>query len=556
MGFIKSIMNFITRHAANIAILVILVVLVKTDLERKYWKQRDRLLVWDVKVYYAYLPAAFIYHDFSLQFVADKKEELGEIMFLEKSPTGMYSIQTTYGQALLYSPFFFAAHAYTLLTGNWEPTGYSPPYKFGLMISCIFYLAIGLYFLKKFLLKYFNNWITAITLVVIVIGTNLYYYSTYEAPMTHAYNFSIIAVFIYFTTKWYEKNSVWRSVIMGFLICLITLVRPVNLIVLIFFILYDVNSWAFFKERIKYLLKSYKSILLMILIFFFLWIPQFIYWKYISGSYLFYSYSDQRFFFNNPQVFSSLFSYRKGLFVYIPVLLFAFIGIPFLYKRHRGLILPVGLLIAVNVYVLSSWCFWWFGGGFGPRSYIDTYAFLAIPFAAFTGWVSRQKLIWMPLFLAALGALIWFNLFQTRQYSRGTINWAGMTKDAYWEVFLEKYPSKEFYNMLRFPERDSAVKGVYYKGDLTWDEIHAAEKARRKIYDTITDERERYIINFGRTVRMYDEWFKQMKEKAAKQGISVDSMMRKDAIWLWEKEQLKKKAEKADSLSGAGFNSN
>ena len=69
--------------------------------------------------------------------------------------------------------------------------------------------------------------------------------------------------------------------------------------------------------------------------------------------------------------------------------------------------------------------------------------------------------------------------------------------------------------MLRFPNRDSAVRGIYYKGDYTWDEVHKAEMARRKVNDTITDERERYIINFGRTVRMYDGWFQQMKDKAA-----------------------------------------
>jgi hypothetical protein len=545
MDFIKTISKFLTRHIANIAILVILLSLLKTDLERKSWQQRDRLLVWDVKVYYVYLPAAFIYHDFSLQFVADKKQDLGEIMYLEKGPKGMYTIQTTYGQALLYSPFFFAAHFYTLYDDKWEASGYSPPYRFALMISCLFYLVIGLIFLKKFLLKYFNTWVTAITLTALALATNLYFYSTYEALMTHAYNFSIIAVFIYFTTRWYEKTNFWYTIIIGFLIGLITLVRPVNLLVILFFILWDVTTWQAFKERIIFLLRSYRWVIIMLLIFFLMWVPQFIYWKYISGSYLFYSYSDQRFFFNNPQIFSSLFSYRKGLFVYVPVLIFAFAGIPFLYKKYRGLVLPVVVVALLNVYILSSWCFWWFGGGFGPRSYIDTYAILAIPFAAFTAWITSRKLVWLPVYIIILGALLWFNLFQTRQYSRGAINWVGMTKEAYWEVFLKKYPTKEFYDMLRFPVRDSAVKGIYYKGDETWEQIHAAEMARRNRIDTITDERERYIKNFGKTVRMYDEWFKQIKEKAARNGISIDSMIRNDAIWLYNKEQLKKQADSA-----------
>jgi len=546
MVFSRTVISFFNKHIANLAILVILAVIFKTDLELKYWKEKERLLVWDVKVYYVYLPAAFIYKDFSLEFVAEKKAELGDIMYHETGPLGINTIQTTYGQALLYAPFFFAAHAYTLMTDTWDANGYSPPYKFALMVSALFYLALGLYFLKKILLRYFTPWITAITLVVIVLGTNLYYYSTHEAPMTHAYNFSLIAIFMYLTVRWYEKTNWWNSILLGFLTGLIALVRPVNILVLLFFILWGVHSWKSLTERLLFLARSYRWILLMILIFIILWIPQFIYWKYVSGSYLFYSYSDQRFFFNNPQIFSSLFSYRKGLFVYIPVLIFAFIGIPFLYRQYKGLIQPVAVVSLLNIYVLSSWCFWWFGGGFGPRSYIDTYAILAIPFAALATWLHRKHFIPAILFIGILGSLIWFNFFQTRQYSRGTINWAGMTKEAYWDSFLKKYPSKEFYQMLRFPERDSAVKGVYYKGDLTWDEIHRISKPVEEDTSGL-DEREKYIRQFNNVVRLYDEWFQQMKDKAAERGISVDSMIRKDAIWIYEKEKLEKQNAKNDT---------
>jgi len=378
------------HYPARTAALTIIIVVIWTNFSLKFWDDPKRILVWDVKVFYVYLPATFIYHDLSLEFIVDKKEELGDVMYQEKGPKGLYYIQSTYGLALMYSPFFLGSHAYTLITGG-DANGYSPPYKFGLMLSYIFYLALGIYFLKKFLLNYFSQWTTAITLVVIVLGTNLFYYATYEGPMSHAYNFALIAIFIYFTPVWYKKINTWNTVIIGFLFGLITLVRPINVIVLLFFILYGVNNMKSLRERILLLLRSYKYILLMILVFFIIWIPQFLYWKYISGSYFFYSYSDQRFYFNNPQVMSSLFSYRKGLFLYIPLMAFAYLGIPFLFRKYRGFILPVAITALLNVYVLSSWCFWWFGGGFGPRSYIDTYAIMAIPFAALTSQVLKGK---------------------------------------------------------------------------------------------------------------------------------------------------------------------
>ena len=473
-------------------------------------------------------------------------------MFLEEGPKGIYYNITTYGLSLLYSPFFLSAHAYATIA-NAEPTGYSPPYKFALMLSCVFYLALGLYFLLKLLMKYFPPWPTAITLIVIALGTNLYYYSTHEALMPHAYLFALISIFLYMGDRWYEKTDLKNSLILGFIIGLIILIRPVNIIILLLFILWGVLSWRSLITRILFLIKSYKWILLMILVTFMIWVPQFLYWKYISGNYLFYTYSDQRFFFSHPQWISSLFSYRKGLFLYFPLLLIACCGIPFLYKKYRGLILPVSLFILLNIYVLSSWCFWWFGGGFGPRSYIDTYSVMAFPFAALTTWFIRRR-IWFKIpYLAVIAVLVWFNFFQTAQYSNGAINWIGMTREAYWNSFLRKYPTYEYWQMLRYPDPELAKKGIYYQGDLTYKELSTGVKSKQTSDTSINiDERERYIKNLDKFIRTQKEWFDQEKEKAELWGISVDSVIRKDAIWLYgkemEKKRLKLEQAKSDSL--------
>ena len=55
------------------------------------------------------------------------------------------------------------------------------------------------------------------------------------------------------------------------------------------------------------------------------WVPQMIYWNEMTGHWLYFSYgSDERFFFGDPAIIKGLFSYRKGLFIYTPLLLFAF----------------------------------------------------------------------------------------------------------------------------------------------------------------------------------------------------------------------------------------
>lgn len=535
----KQFIGFINRHPASIASWIIVGVVIWTDIDLKFWKNPDRILIWDVKAYYAYLPATVIYQDLSLSFAEKYKDEIGQAVFLEKAPSGKYYIMTTYGLSLLYSPFFLATHGITRLAGGLA-NGYSPPYKLALIISCVFYLAAGIWFLRKFLLRYFSQWVTAITLVALVLGTNLFYYSTYEAPMSHAYNFALIAALIYFADVWYRKINLLNTVIIGALLGLITLIRPVNLLILIFFVLWGVSSWDSLKERIVLLLKSYKWIIVMMVSFFIVWIPQFLYWKYVSGSYLFYSYSDMGFFFNNPQVINSLLSYRKGLFVYVPLMAIAYLGIPFLYRSLRGSVLPVALFAAINIYVLSSWCFWWFGGSFGPRSYIDTYAVLAIPFAAITARIVQYRW-WSRLpYIALIGVLVWFNFFQTKQYFHGAIHWVANTKESYWDSFLRKYPSKEYWQKLRFPNRDYAIKGIYYEGDLTIDEYYPKKETVPDSVKIDQEEREKYIRNLDKYIRSKDRWFEQMKQKALEKGITVDSAIRRDAIWLYEMEKQKK----------------
>ena len=283
-------------------------------------------------------------------------------------------------------------------------------------------------------------------------------------------------MFIYYAIRWSEKPDIKTTLVLGLLTGVISLIRPNNAIIVFFLLFYGVTSWKSLSYRMLQLLRSYWKILLMIIIFLLIWVPQFLYWKHITGEYLYYSYKDQSFFFDNPQVFYSLFSFRKGLLVYIPILFFAFLGLPFMYKRCRDLFTPALFFTFINIYILSSWCFWWFGGSYGPRSYIDSYAILAFPFAAFTSFMFDKKwYIKIPYFLAVV-TLIAHSLFQTLQYRNGTIHYLAMTKEAYRESFLQLYPTNEYKKLLIFPNYDDARKGIYYQNDRTYQEVYPDKK--------------------------------------------------------------------------------
>jgi hypothetical protein len=458
----KKIAARVSWNIVNISIGLILILVIITNLRHSRYNRPDRVIEWDVKSYYAWLPAVFIYKDISLEFRKDNIEKFGELIWPVETPEGRYAIVTTMGMAFLYSPFFAAAHLAANLSG-FEADGYSRPYRFALTFGALFYLWAGMIFLKRILRRFHGDHIVAATIVAVVLGTNLFYYSTYEAAMTHVYNFTLIAGFILLTIRFYEKPSLRLIIAAGVLAGLITLVRPVNIIVLVPFFLWGIKCFGDLRERLIFFRDRYIWVLLMAGFFVLVWVPQFIYWRWVSGSFFYFSYGELggRFFFGNPQIFNILFSVKKGWLVYTPLMIFSIAGIIVLIVRRSGMALAIALFTGLNIYILSSWWNWWYGGGFGLRSFVDCYALLAIPFAAFLDFSTRQgRLLRLPL-TGLMAVLLVYNLFQTRQYVNNAIHWWWMNKEAYRETFLRLRPTDRFWEIITIPDHDLARQGIY-----------------------------------------------------------------------------------------------
>jgi hypothetical protein len=188
-------------------------------------------------------------------------------------------------------------------------------------------------------------------------------------------------------------------------------------------------------------------------------LPQLFYWKSVTGEWLYYSYGNERFFFNDPKILLVLFSFKKGWLIYTPTMLFAIIGIGMLWKINKKYFYPVLLFFIINLYIVSSWWCWWYGGGLGMRSLVESYAILAIPLAAFLTWLAKQKLrIRIPLCIIVF-AISAQSAFHTIQYYYGAVHWAWMTKEAYFDSFWRVKPSKEFKSLLFQLDLEAARKG-------------------------------------------------------------------------------------------------
>ncbi len=451
-----------------VTLILLIAFMTFTMLSEKHWREEQRIIEHDAISYYAYLPATFIYHDLSLSFVDNYRGPHKFIAWPERSPTGRYVIKTSMGLSMLWTPFFLAGHVTALISGS-DAGGYSPPYKFFLLVAALLFLTMGLIYLRRILLEHAPDVITALVIAAFVVGTNLYWYTLYQGTMSHVYSFALISAFIWYSMKWHDtsrvvsgENRMWPAARLGLLLGLITLIRPTNIIILIFFLLYGVTSARQLRTRAADLISDYRHLAVIALMALVVWIPQMLYWKEMTGQWLYFSYgSDERFFFADPAIIKGLFSWRKGLFVYTPLMIFAFAGIIALWKHRSPYALPVTIFVPLNIYIIFSWWCWWYGGGFGQRAFIDSYALMAVATASLlsagTGpgrkWI-RHSVLTAFLLLSSLG--VFYNL----QYYHGAIHWDSMTKEAYLDSFGRFKPSAEFHELLEAPDYDRAREGL------------------------------------------------------------------------------------------------
>jgi len=522
-----------------ITVWLLLITVISIDIRQEDWKMNYKVFGNDGLSYYGYLPLTFIYKDIKMGFYdsTDMKFKSEFHSLPGRTPTGNYLLPTTMGIAYLISPFFAVSHFIASIT-DFKNDGYSTPYAVGLIFSMLFYLFVGLFFLRKFLQQFFSEIITSVTLIFIVLGTNLLYYATTHLT-SHIYSFSLISVFIYLTNQWYKTPNKKNSVFIGFFLGLITLIRPTNLLVLIFFIFWDVITWKEFITRILFIFQKYGQIAIMIVAFLLIWIPQFMYWKTVAGSFLFWSYGNNAsFFFNNPQIINVLFSYRKGWLLYTPTMIFALAGIPLLWKYCRKVAISMAIFVPLFIYIMSSWWSWWYGSSFSQRPMIDIYAILAIPFAAFLKYINiLRKYFRFPLYLVLL-FFLFLNLFQTWQYKNWLIDSIRMTKKSYWLNFLKTEPHPDYKKNLVMPSYAMAHKGKYY----TKYDILEGERLK-KVFKNIKT-REDSINYIKNNIRSNIILYNFVKQKAEKRNISVDSMINLDAEWLYN-QRLKNKKKNA-----------
>ncbi|MES2478053.1 MAG: hypothetical protein V4561_03145 [Bacteroidota bacterium] len=438
---------------SSIVILLFALVNLALSFSQHRWA-RNEILKYDASGYYLYLPAVFVYNDLGEMDFYDKldsvyrpSDDIKKYGLYSQEKTKLQSNKYPIGTAIAEMPFFLIAHLYTQYgTSKYPIDGYSEPYQFSVGMSNILWSVIGLWVLGAFLRRFYNDSITALTLLIIGFGTNLFCYTHYEMGMSHALLFMLVSCVLFFTERWYATQQPKHAILLGIFLGWIIISRPVDVIIVILPLLWyttkQENKWLVLWQRRKHLLYSFISFLIVSGI-------QLMYWKYSTGNFIHFAYQEEGFNFNNPQIVKGLFSFEKGWFVYTPIAFISFIGLFNLWYQNKKLVFPIILFFILSVYLIFSWHTWSYGWGFGTRPMIEFYPVLSIPLAALLVWLSKQINFIKAFAIFGFGFFVWLNLYQTEQYKMGAIKGAGMNQKFYWRVWNKMHPSPEdwkYYN--------------------------------------------------------------------------------------------------------------
>ncbi|MEO8761666.1 MAG: hypothetical protein ABI388_09565 [Bacteroidia bacterium] len=412
--------------------------------------------------YYEYLPSTIVYHDINRK---AKPVKTNPEFYNRIINTKVYIDYKEYklnkypcGAAVLISPFFIYKYISFARVDN-DVDAYSEPFQPTVFYAAIFYLFLGLFFFKKLLQLYDVNLLNIFFLqLLIALATSVTNYVYNEAAFSHVYSLFAVSGFLFFSKSYFSTKNINKFIWACVFLALIALIRNINIII-VFFIPFLAGSVANLKEGFLSLFKQPIKLGIAILCMVAIVSIQCIFWYLETGEFIVYSYKDEGFNFLSPAFTDILFSYKKGLFVYTPIVFISLFGLVRLgYNRQYYLLITwlAGFLF-IN-YILSSWWCWYYGGSYGLRAYIEFYPVFFLLFGLFINHLN----LWVKIPVVLISLLtIPVNIIQTYQYKEYILNWSEMNKKGYWEVFLKQ---------------DDRYKGYLWKRNYDINKYYVAEK--------------------------------------------------------------------------------
>jgi len=362
--------------------------------------------------YFAYLRS--IAFDGDVEFTNDYKLlGLGDKVHLfNPTPTGYAQSAWTIGPAIVWAPFFAAAHpiAGRLASAGADVStnGISYPYRQAVCIAGLFYALLGCWFTYRLTTLFFDRRLAAGAVALVICGSFMLWYIVKEPSMTHAPSMAGVAGLVWMWARTHGRRTRLQWALLGLVAGFITLIRWQNALFAIlpaYEALTMLVAAARRRER-----TAVTSTLVAGAIFTACavigFVPQMIAWKSIYGSFLAVSPVGPQIRWWDPQLVDILWSARNGLFSWSPILYLGAIGLVLFAVSRPWIGVPALAAIAVMTYFNASIQDWWGSAGYGGRRFEGTLPLFALGVAAFVSWITGVVLRHPLRTVASGGALL------------------------------------------------------------------------------------------------------------------------------------------------------
>jgi hypothetical protein len=330
-----------------------------------------------------------------------------------------------FGSALLWLPFYLAAHAWigllNLAGANLRQEGYYYPYQMAVGLGTLTYGYAGLVLAYGVAAEYFSRWLALAATLIVCAGSFIVWYLAVDSSYTHGNSLFAVTLFLYLWRRTRGQRSAGEWAWLGAAGGLMTMVRWQNAAFLLPLAI-DVSAAAWRAisgrerhRRIADLTGVSAAAAAGIAAFF----PQMLFWKVVNGGWFAVPHGQAgQQWWGDSLVLDVLFSPNHGLLAWHPILYLSLLGaILFLRRdwRFGGLLL---ILFLAQVYINGAVTTWWGGAAFGGRRFDGAALLFVLGMTALLRWGREHA---TAAWAMSLGALILGNVFFMREMRSGRL---------------------------------------------------------------------------------------------------------------------------------------
>ena len=383
----------------------------------------------DGPLFFVQVRSAVIDHDLDLtnefrDFVPEKFQHWAEeARQLGKSPDP----NVEPGPAILWSPFFLAAHGLVLVAralGSTLPAdGYQAPYISAVCVASLFWALVGVALAYRVARTFFPPMLAAVSVAGAFFASPLLWYSVYEPAMPHAPATAAVGVFLLLWLRLDRRpEQVRRWLELAFAGGILVSMNRYNayfamlpaLTALRMLVAPRALRWA----NLRPVLLTALGLVAAFMLAASPWIMLNLRGR--EGQ-LFREQSLFGFTLRNvaaPQVGELLFSSLHGLVSWTPMAAVGFLGLGLLLRRERRLAVAFLLTLAFGILLLAASYDWTGGWSFGSRRLTEAFALFAVGVCAVAELLMRAPQV---LGIGALALLSALNLLLAGQVERGEV---------------------------------------------------------------------------------------------------------------------------------------